>query len=65
MSRKPTRTAAKVKAPPAVETSDSIAEQTRRFLEKGNKIQYIKSGVSGQPSVAVSRSARKARSASG
>lgn len=65
MARKPTRTAAKVKAPAAVETSDSIAEQTRHFLESGNKIQYIKSGVSGQPSIAVSRSQKKTRSAGG
>ncbi len=63
MTRKATRTAAKVKAPPAVETSESIAEQTRRFLDSGNKIQYIKSGVSGQPSIAVSRAAKKTRSA--
>ena len=52
MARKPTRAAAKKKEPAAVETSDSIAEQTRKFLKSGNKIEVIASGVSGQPSVA-------------
>ena len=45
MARKPTRAAAKKKQPAAVETSESIEEQTRRFLESGNKIQVIQSGV--------------------
>ena len=55
MTRKPTRAAAKKKAPAAVETSESIEEQTRLFLKSGKKIQVIQSGVSGQPSVAANR----------
>jgi len=55
MPRKPTREAAKKKPPAAVETSESIAEQTAAFLKSGNKIEEIASGVSGQPSMAVSR----------
>ena len=38
---------------PAVQTSASIEEQTKLFLKSGNKIDYIKSGVSGQPTMAV------------
>jgi hypothetical protein len=59
MSRKPTRAAAKKKQPAAVETSESIAEQTRLFLQSGNSIEQIPSGVSGQASLAVSSSSRK------
>lgn len=55
MARKLTRAAAKKKQPAAVETSESIEEQTRLFLKSGNKIDYIKSGVSGQPSMAVNK----------
>jgi len=55
MARKPTRAAAKKKQPSAVETSESIEEQTRLFLKQGNKIDVIKSGVSGQPTMAVSK----------
>ena len=55
MARKPTRAAAKKKPPAAVQTSESIEEQTRQFLKSGNKIDYIKSGVSGQPTMAVSK----------
>ncbi|NCF20548.1 MAG: hypothetical protein GWP63_20115 [Haliea sp.] len=55
MARKPTRAAAKKKQPAAVETSESIEEQTRRFLESGNKIQVIQSGVSGQTSMAANK----------
>ncbi|MEZ5501231.1 MAG: hypothetical protein R3E50_00760 [Halioglobus sp.] len=38
-----------------METSESIEAQTRDFLKSGNKIDIIKSGVSGQPSMAVNR----------
>jgi hypothetical protein len=38
-----------------VQTSESIEEQTRQFLKSGNKIDYIKSGVSGQPTMAVNK----------
>ena len=55
MARKPTRAAAKKKQPAAVETSQSIEEQTKLFLKTGNKIQVIKSGISGQPSMAASK----------
>ncbi|MEZ5504408.1 MAG: hypothetical protein R3E50_17740 [Halioglobus sp.] len=55
MARKPTRAPAKRKQPAAVETSESIEAQTRDFLKSGNKIDIIKSGVSGQPSMAVNR----------
>ena len=46
---KPTRAPAKKKQPAATETSESIAERTRIFLESGNKIESIPSGISGQP----------------
>lgn len=36
------------KAPPAKETSESIAAQTEAFLKAGGEIQYIDQGVSGQ-----------------
>ena len=55
MARKPTRAAAKKKPPAAVQTSESIEEQTRQFLKSGNKIDYVKSGVSGQPTMAVNK----------
>ena len=59
MTRKLTRAAAKTKkAPAAVETSESIAEQTKRFLKSGNKITVIQSGVSGQPSLAARKQTR-------
>ncbi|MFU8764774.1 MAG: hypothetical protein ACNA7T_09635 [Haliea sp.] len=45
---KPQRAPAKKKQPAAVETSTSIEEQTRDFLQSGGKIQNIKSGISGQ-----------------
>jgi hypothetical protein len=32
-----------------VQTSESIAEQTKLFLKSGNKIDVIDSGISGQP----------------
>jgi hypothetical protein len=55
MARKPTRAPAKRKQPAAVETSQSIEEQTREFLKSGNKIDVIQSGISGQPTMAVNR----------
>lgn len=53
MARKPVRAPAPKKQPAASETSESIEEQTRRFLRSGKKIQVIASGVSGQPSLAA------------
>ncbi len=58
MARKPTRAAAKKKQPAAVETSESIEEQTRLFLQSGQKIQVIQSGVSGQQSMAANKHIR-------
>ena len=58
MARKPTRAPAKKKQPAAVETSESIAEQTRAFLSAGKKIDVIQSGVSGQPSMAAKKHIR-------
>jgi hypothetical protein len=55
MARKPTRAAAKKKQPAAVQTSQSIEEQTKLFLKSGNKIEVIQSGVSGQQSMAASK----------
>ncbi len=49
MSRKPTRAASPRKQPAAVQTSESIAEQTKLFLKSGNKIDVVDSGISGQP----------------
>ena len=50
MTSKPTRAPAKKKQPAAVQTSESIAEKTRIYLESGKKIQSIEPGVSGQTS---------------
>jgi len=58
MARKPTRAAAKKKQPAAVETSETIEEQTRLFLQSGQKIQVIQSGVSGQQSMAANKHIR-------
>jgi hypothetical protein len=55
MARKPTRAPAKPKTPAAVETSESIAEQTAAFLKRGNEIDKVKSGISGQPSMAAKK----------
>jgi predicted transcriptional regulator len=48
MTSKPTRAPAKKKQPAAVQTSESIAEKTRIYLESGKKIQSIEPGISGQ-----------------
>ncbi len=55
MARKPMRAAGKKKQPAAVETSESIAEQTRLFLKSGNEIEVIKSGISGQQNLAPNK----------
>ena len=52
MAAKPKTTTSKKKQPAAVETSQSIEEQTRAFLEKGGEIAEINTGVSGQQSLA-------------
>ena len=50
-----TRKSSTKKQPAAVETSASIEEQTRAFLQQGNKIQEIQTGISGQPSMAKNK----------
>lgn len=55
MTAKATRAAAKKKQPAAVETSESIAEQTQRFLEAGKAIEVVPTGVSGQNAGVVSK----------
>lgn len=59
MATRTTRSSAK-KQPAAVETSESIAEQTRAFLESGKKIEVVQSGVSGQTGQAPSKPSRTA-----
>lgn len=50
LAGKPIRqTSPKKKSAAASETSESIAEQTKRFLKSGNKIEVVESGLSGQP----------------
>lgn len=44
--------ASKKKQPANTETSQSIQEQTKAFLESGGKVSYINTGVSGQQSLA-------------
>lgn len=39
----------------ASESSESIAEQTRRFLESGNKVEVISSGISGKPTLGANK----------
>lgn len=58
MARKAMRAAAKKKAPAAVETSETIEEQTKAFLKQGNKIDVIQSGISGQPSLATPKAVK-------
>ncbi len=55
MTSKPTRAPAKKKQPAASQTSESIAEQTRIYLESGKKIQYIEPGISGQTTTTVKK----------
>lgn len=52
MATKPLTTVGKKKQPAAVQTSSSIEEKTKAFLEAGGEIEQIRSGVSGQPSMA-------------
>ena len=48
MASKPKTQASKKKQPAAIETSQSIQEQTAAFLQAGGKIETISRGVSGQ-----------------
>ncbi len=63
MAATPKRAPAKKKQPAAVETSDSIAEQTAKFLKEGNKIDQIQSGISGMPTMAKPRTNGSVRAA--
>ncbi|GAA3964766.1 MULTISPECIES: hypothetical protein [Allohahella] len=49
---RPKTAAPKKKQPQAHETSQSIAAQTEAFMKAGGKIDEIRSGVSGQQSLA-------------
>ena len=49
--------ASKKKQPAGSETSLSIEEKTRAFLESGGQIQQIRSGVSGQLSMTAPKPA--------
>ena len=51
MAKKPLKTVGKKKQPAAVETSSSIEDKVKAFLEAGGKIEQIQSGVSGQASM--------------
>jgi hypothetical protein len=61
MADKPHKRTSGKKAPVAVETSLSIEEQTRAFLEAGGKVEKINSGISGQPSMAPQKPATSAQ----
>jgi hypothetical protein len=50
-----TRTSGKKKAPAAIETSQTIEEQTKAFLASGGAVEHINTGVSGQVSMAGPR----------
>lgn len=52
MATKPLRAAGKKKQPAAVETSSSLEDKIKSFLEAGGEIEEVKSGVSGQPNMA-------------
>ncbi len=51
MATKANTRAAKKKEPAAAETSLSIEEQTKAFLNAGGKVEQVNSGVSGQESM--------------
>jgi len=51
MAGRPRTAAAKKKQPAAQETSESIEAQIQAFLAAGNKIEVVKTGVSGQTSL--------------
>ena len=51
MAGKPLRQTSSKKSAAASETSESVAEQTRAFLESGGKIEVIESGIGGKPTL--------------
>ncbi|MFV8819652.1 hypothetical protein [Haliea sp. E17] len=48
MAKMPERKSSAKKSAAATETSQSIAEQTRQFLQSGKKIEVIASGIGSQ-----------------
>ena len=52
MATKPLKTVGKKKQPAAAQTSSSIEDKTKAFLEAGGVIEQVRPGVSGQPSMA-------------
>ena len=57
MAIKAKTVASKKKQPGGAETSLSIEEKTKAFLESGGEIQQIRSGVSGQQSMTAPKPA--------
>ena len=55
MALKPRTQPAKKKQPASVETSQSIEDQTKAFFKAGGKVDQIRTGVSGQQSLAGPR----------
>lgn len=51
-TKKPLKTVGKKKQPAAVETSSSIEDKINAFLKAGGEIEQVRSGISGQPSMA-------------
>ena len=56
MATKPLKTVGKKKQPAAVNTSASIEDKVKAFLEAGGEIEQIKRGVSGQQNMASPKS---------
>ena len=48
MATKPLRAPGKKKPPAAMETTSSIEDKIKAFLEAGGEIEHVRSGVSGQ-----------------
>jgi hypothetical protein len=55
MVTKPLKTVGKKKKPATVDTSSSIEDKIEAFLKAGGEIEHIKSGISGQPSMASTK----------
>ncbi len=55
MAKKALTRTAKKKEPDAVETSMSIEEQTKAFLQSGGQVEQVNTGVSGQIGIAGPR----------
>lgn len=60
---KPLRTVGKKKQPAAVETTSSLDDKIKAFLAAGGEIEQVKSGVSGQPSMASPKAKPKPKPA--